>query len=83
MTTETSMKNQISHELDEEPPGTTATRKKVEEEEPPSHCITSNRRRFFSDVPEASWNDWRWHFQNRITTVDELAKFIPLSEKER
>ncbi len=53
------------------------------EEEPPSSALLLNRARFFSDVSEESWNDWRWQFRNRITSIDELAKFIPLSAEEQ
>ncbi len=57
----------IGSELDDEPPGTTAT----------------NRARLFGHVPDSDWNDWRWQFRNRITTVEELSKFIPLSTREQ
>lgn len=52
------------------------------EEEPPSKSATT-RDRFFAHIPEEDWNDWRWHFRNRITTIDELTKFIPLSPAEQ
>lgn len=41
-------------------------------------------RRFelFKDVPDEQWNDWKWQFKNRITTLDELKKYIPLSREE-
>ena len=52
------------------------------EEEPPSKSATA-RGRFFAHIPEKDWNDWRWHFRNRITTVGELTKFIPLSAEEQ
>jgi lysine 2,3-aminomutase len=62
----------------EEPPSQTLS----VEEEPPSKSATT-RNRFFTDVPEKDWNDWRWHFRNRIITIKELAKFIPLSAEEQ
>jgi lysine 2,3-aminomutase len=65
-----------------EPPGATATINDVEEE-PPSKTALRNRSSFFGHVPEESWCDWRWHFRNRITTVEELSKFIPLSPIEQ
>jgi len=52
------------------------------EEEPPSKSATA-RDRFFAHIPDKDWNDWRWHFRNRITTIDELVKFIPLSTEEK
>lgn len=31
---------------------------------------------------EEDWNDWRWQLRNRITTVEQLAKIINLSERD-
>jgi lysine 2,3-aminomutase len=62
----------------EEPPGWAQS----VEEEPPGKGATT-RERFFAHVPEKDWNDWRWHFRSRITTIDELAKFLPLSAEEK
>jgi len=31
----------------------------------------------------AQWQDWKWQFRNRITTVEQLEKVIHLSEKEK
>jgi lysine 2,3-aminomutase len=67
---------------DEEPPGTVIS----EAEEPPSsrnEIVSENRKRFFGQVSEENWKDWRWHFRNRITSVEELSKFIPLTSKEQ
>jgi lysine 2,3-aminomutase len=50
------------------------------EEEPPS---TSAQRRFFGHIPDSLWNDWKWHFRNRITTVEQLASYIPLTAEEQ
>ena len=88
MTELTAIKNQIE---EEEPPGITTTRNDVlaEEEEPPGNTAVTdgtaviNRRRFFSHISEENWNDWKWQFRNRITTVEELATFIPLSAREK
>jgi len=66
-------------EAEEEPPGETALL--ALEEEPPS--TGAQRRRFFGHIPDSSWNDWRWHFRHRITTVDELARYIPLTSEEQ
>lgn len=42
-----------------------------------------NRRfELFKDVPDEQWNDWKWQIKNRIETVDELKKYIPLTEEE-
>jgi lysine 2,3-aminomutase len=66
-------------EAEEEPPGETALL--TFEEEPPS--TGAQRRRFFGHVPDSLWNDWKWHFRHRITTVDELARYIPLTAEEQ
>lgn len=51
-------------------------------EEPPGSAVCG-RHRLFGHVPDNLWNDWRWHFRNRITTVEQLAKLIPLSNQEK
>jgi len=70
-----------SNEAEEEPPGERGLCGNLEEE-PPGKKAT-NRHRFFGDIPDATWNDWKWQFQNRITSVERLAQFIPLSPKEQ
>jgi lysine 2,3-aminomutase len=66
-------------ETEEEPPGETALL--TLEEEPPS--TSAQRRRFFGHIPDSLWNDWKWHFRNRITTVEQLARYIPLTVEEQ
>ena len=39
-------------------------------------------RKIFTDVSNELWNDWTWQVKNRITTVEELKKYIPLTESE-
>src|SRR5450755_3109637 len=34
-------------------------------------------RGFWSDVYDADWNDWKWQLKHRITTVEQLQKFLP------
>ena len=43
----------------------------------------SRRAKFYADVPEYKWNDWRWQMSNRLNTVGELANVLDLSESER
>jgi lysine 2,3-aminomutase len=50
-------------------------------EEPPSQR-PNGRTRFFPSVPDTDWNDWKWQFRHRITSVDQLSRFIPLSSEE-
>lgn len=41
-------------------------------------------RRFelFPNVSDEQWNDWRWQVANRIETVEELKKYISLTQEE-
>lgn len=39
-------------------------------------------RKIFTDVSDELWNDWNWQVKNRITTVEDLKKYIPLTEQE-
>lgn len=82
------IKNQVE---EEEPPGFTTTRNEVvvEDEEPPgSMAVTTgtakiNEITFFTKTSRENWNDWKWQFRNRITTVEELSTAIPLSAREK
>lgn len=40
------------------------------------------RYELFKDVTDEQWNDWKWQVANRIETVDELKKYIPLTKEE-
>lgn len=42
----------------------------------------NTRAKFFPNVTDAEWNDWHWQVRNRIETIDDLKKFITLSEEE-
>lgn len=37
----------------------------------------------FREVPAKLWNDWHWQAGNRIETVEELTKYIDLTEEEQ
>jgi lysine 2,3-aminomutase len=54
-----------------------------EEDEPPSKRSLNNRYRFFGHVPDVDWNDWKWQFRHRITSVEDLNRYIPFSSKEQ
>ncbi|MCB2354757.1 lysine 2,3-aminomutase [Clostridium estertheticum] len=42
-----------------------------------------NRRlELFKNVTDKEWNDWEWQVKNRIETVKELKKYIPLTLEE-
>jgi lysine 2,3-aminomutase len=40
------------------------------------------RAKFYADVPDEKWNDWRWQMSNRLNTVGELAHVLDLNESE-
>ncbi|KYH34617.1 L-lysine 2,3-aminomutase [Clostridium tepidiprofundi DSM 19306] len=42
----------------------------------------NRRHEIFKDVTDEQWNDWRWQVKNRITTVEELKKYLPLTQEE-
>ncbi len=40
------------------------------------------RKRFFGQVPDPVWGDWRWQIRNRITTLETLSRFVNLTPEE-
>jgi len=72
----------LVQEITEEPPSTVATAVMNEDEEPPGRGATA-KSRFFASVSNENWNDWRWQFKNRVTSVEELSKYLPLSHKQQ
>jgi len=60
-------------------------------EEPPSteeslalKRFDSAGRGFWANVTEADWQDWRWQLKHRITTLEQLERYLPsLSPEER
>jgi lysine 2,3-aminomutase len=75
------LKESILSEDEEEPPGESALYCGCGEE--PPGTTTPSRYRLFGSVPDGIWNDWRWQFRHRITTIKQLAEFIPLSHEEK
>jgi lysine 2,3-aminomutase len=45
--------------------------------------ILTFKKRFFSEVSDAEWNDWHWQIRNRITNRRELDRIICLTDSER
>jgi lysine 2,3-aminomutase len=43
----------------------------------------SKRAPVYADVPDEQWNNWRWQLSNRINTVEEFERVIPLTDSER
>ena len=37
----------------------------------------------FKGVTDEQWNDWTWQVANRLTTVEEIAQVVNLTEQER
>jgi len=48
-----------------------------------NRIFTSSRAPIYRDIPDEHWNNWRWQLSNRINTVEEFEKVIPLTESER
>jgi lysine 2,3-aminomutase len=76
------LKNQTATISEDEPPSKTTAWRNSREDEPPGKCAVSQNR-LFAHIPDEDWINWRWQFKNRITTVDELARYIPLSVEEQ
>jgi hypothetical protein len=49
----------------------------------PEMAPVSYRDYYFPGVDDDEWDDWRWQFRNRITTLAELDKFFPRTIDER
>jgi lysine 2,3-aminomutase len=39
-------------------------------------------RRIFKNVPDSDWNDWKWQVRNRVETLEDLQKYINLTDEE-
>ena len=76
-----SVESYDTNEAEGEPPGKCAIITKPEDE-PPS-TIAVNGYSLLRDVPDSLWKDWKWHFRNRITSVEYLSQYIPLSSEEK
>ncbi|MHA1642083.1 MAG: lysine 2,3-aminomutase [Promethearchaeota archaeon] len=42
----------------------------------------SRRQEWFGHVSDDDWNDWHWQVKNRITTLEELKKYLTLTKEE-
>ena len=86
MTASTSIKGDTLIQAEGEPPlgSLYFNMGEKEEDEPPSkRGLLTIKEKHFGHVPQKDWNDWKWQFRHRITTVDELANYLPLSSKEQ
>lgn len=69
-----------SNEAEDEPPDQSTASDDIEE--PPGKKVTG-RQRLFGHIPDDAWNDWKWQFRNRITSVDKLSGYIPLTAEQQ
>jgi len=37
----------------------------------------------WKDVTDEQWNDWHWQVKNRLTTVEEIAQVVNLTQQEK
>ncbi|MCJ7651936.1 MAG: lysine 2,3-aminomutase [Candidatus Lokiarchaeota archaeon] len=42
----------------------------------------NRRKELFGHVSDEDWNNWRWQFKNRITTLEEVKGYVPLMKEE-
>jgi lysine 2,3-aminomutase len=42
----------------------------------------SRRKILFPEVADEQWNDWKWQVKNRIETLDQLKRYISLTQEE-
>ncbi|MBR8713307.1 lysine 2,3-aminomutase [Porphyromonas levii] len=42
----------------------------------------SRRAYYFPEVTDEEWNDWHWQLKNRIETVEDLQKYVSLTDEE-
>jgi lysine 2,3-aminomutase len=45
--------------------------------------FVSKRAAAYADIPDEKWNNWRWQLSNRINSVEEFEKVLPLTDSER
>jgi len=43
----------------------------------------SKRAPVYQDVPDEKWNDWRWQLSNRLNSVEDFEKVLPLTDSEK
>ncbi|MEG0771794.1 lysine 2,3-aminomutase [Clostridium sp.] len=44
--------------------------------------MINRRHELFPNVTDEQWNDWKWQTRNRIETLEDLKKYVPLTEEE-
>jgi lysine 2,3-aminomutase len=48
-----------------------------------NNCFASAGRGPWAHVSDLEWNDWRWQLRNRISTLEQLERLMPLTKEER
>ncbi len=56
----------------------------AQDDEPPPESKENNSKAFrspgrglWSDIPQEKWSDWHWQLTHRITSLEQLQRFIP------
>ncbi|MDT4761024.1 KamA family radical SAM protein [Sphaerochaeta sp. PS] len=44
---------------------------------------TKFRKAYFPDATREMWNDWHWQVSHRITTLEQISRFLVLTNEER
>src|SRR4030043_1990275 len=47
------------------------------------HPFLSKRAPIYAEVPDETWNNWRWQLSNRLNTAEEFSKVLTLTENEK
>jgi lysine 2,3-aminomutase len=47
------------------------------------HPFLSKRAPIYKDIPDESWNNWRWQLSHRLNTAEEISKVLTLTEDEK
>lgn len=83
MTASSSIKAETLIQAEGEPPLGSLFFNNEEEEPPSKRGLLTIKEKHFNHIPAQDWNDWKWQFRHRITTVEELTKYLPLSSAEK
>lgn len=49
---------------------------------PSINKIALFRKKFFPSTTSKEWNDWHWQISHRITTLNEISKYLDLTAEE-
>ncbi len=74
------IKDVVSEAAEDEPPSCSTISCIDTGEEPPG--TSRDAEKLLNCSTNELWNDWKWQFRNRITTLEELAKYILISDNE-